>query len=57
VLALLAEGKSNRLIAETLFLSERTIESHVAHILNKLGLDSRTAAAAFAIRSGLLPEG
>jgi DNA-binding CsgD family transcriptional regulator len=55
VLALLADGKSNRVIAETLYLSERTVESHVTHILNKLDLDSRTAAAAFAIRSGLLP--
>ena len=53
VLSLLAEGKSNRVIAEHLFLSERTIETHVTHILNKLGLDSRTAAAAWAIRNNL----
>jgi non-specific serine/threonine protein kinase len=53
VLRLVAEGTSNRVIAEHLFLSERTVENHVRHILDKLDLDSRTAAAAWAIRHGL----
>jgi DNA-binding CsgD family transcriptional regulator len=53
VLSLLAEGRSNRAIAETLSLSERTVEHHVLHILTKLGLESRTAAATFAVRNGL----
>jgi non-specific serine/threonine protein kinase len=53
VLRLLASGRSNRAIAEVLSLSERTVESHVLHILAKLDVPSRTAAAAFAIRNGL----
>ena len=53
VLQLLVEGGSNRTIAETLSLSERTVEHHVLHILTKLGLDSRTAAATWAVRHGL----
>jgi predicted ATPase/DNA-binding CsgD family transcriptional regulator len=53
VLRLLAAGGSNRSIADELSLSERTIESHVLHIMTKLEVTSRTAAAAFAIRHGL----
>ena len=53
VLHLLTEGRSNRAMAETLSLSERTIEGHVLHILTKLGLESRAAAAAYAVRHGL----
>jgi non-specific serine/threonine protein kinase len=53
VLRLLADGRSNRSIAEALSLSERTVENHVLHILTKLNLESRTAAATFAVRSGL----
>ncbi|MGB4777251.1 response regulator transcription factor [Microbacterium sp.] len=44
VLALLAEGRSNTSIAETLYVSERTVDSHVTAIFGKLGLD-RTADA------------
>ncbi len=54
VLRLVAEGHSNRAIADALSISERTVEHHVAHILTKLDLDSRTAAATFAVRNGLL---
>lgn len=39
VLALIAEGRSNRAIAERLFLSNKTVEAHVGHIFTKLGLD------------------
>jgi predicted ATPase/DNA-binding CsgD family transcriptional regulator len=53
VLVLLTEGHSNRVIADALFLSERTVEHHVLHILTKLGLESRTAAATWAVRRGL----
>lgn len=53
VLRLLVDGRSNRVIGETLFLSERTIENHVMHILDKLGLETRTAAATYAVRHGL----
>jgi len=53
VLRLLVEGRSNRAIAEALSISERTVENHVLHLLTKLGLESRTAAATYAIRHGL----
>ena len=53
VLALLAEGLTNRQIAERLVLSEHTVHRHVANILRKLDLPSRAAAAAHAARSGL----
>jgi DNA-binding CsgD family transcriptional regulator len=53
VLRKMAEGRSNDQIAEELFISRRTVASHVTGILNKLGVDSRTGAVAFAIRAGL----
>jgi len=53
VLRLLAEGHSNRAIADSLSLSERTVENHVSHILAKLELESRAAAATFAVRQGV----
>lgn len=53
VLRLIAEGHSNREIAETLFISRRTAAGHVANLLGKLGLPSRAAAAAFAVRHGI----
>jgi DNA-binding NarL/FixJ family response regulator len=55
VLGLVAEGASNRQIAETLVLSERTARTHVSAILGKLGLVSRTQAALWAVREGLAP--
>jgi DNA-binding CsgD family transcriptional regulator len=53
VLDLVAEGLTNRDIAERLVLSEHTVNRHVANILRKLGLPSRTAAASLAGRYGL----
>ncbi|WP_161728116.1 helix-turn-helix transcriptional regulator, partial [Methylibium sp. T29] len=47
VMALLAEGQSNKLIARALGLSLHTVKRHVANILTKLALDSRTQAAAY----------
>jgi DNA-binding CsgD family transcriptional regulator len=52
ILALLAEGRTNAEIAATLFISPRTAEDHVSNILAKLGVDNRTAAAAYALRAG-----
>ncbi len=54
VLGLLAEGLTNRQIAERLVVSEHTVHRHVTNILRKLELPSRTAAAALAVRTGLL---
>jgi len=53
VLRLLAEGASNRAIADSLSLSERTVERHVTHILTKLDCETRTAAAIWSVRHGL----
>jgi ATP/maltotriose-dependent transcriptional regulator MalT len=55
VLQLLAAGHSDRQIAESLFISRRTAQGHVAGIFNKLGVNSRTAAATTALRLGLVP--
>jgi non-specific serine/threonine protein kinase len=53
VLRLLVEGRSNPEIAAALFVSPRTAETHVTHILAKLGVTSRAEAAAHAVRVGL----
>jgi DNA-binding CsgD family transcriptional regulator len=53
VLGLLAAGLSDREIAEALFVSRYTAANHVARILAKLGVPSRTAAATYAVRHGL----
>lgn len=54
VLALLVEGLNNRQIAERLYVSPSTIKSHVSNILSKLGVTSRTEAAALALRHRLI---
>jgi DNA-binding NarL/FixJ family response regulator len=54
VLRLLAEGRANKEIAAALSLSERTARTHVSSILSKLGLNSRTQAALWAVREGLV---
>jgi DNA-binding NarL/FixJ family response regulator len=55
VLGLVAQGASNRQIAQTLVVSERTARSHVSAILLKLDLVSRAQAALWAVHQGLAP--
>jgi DNA-binding NarL/FixJ family response regulator len=50
VLTLLAEGRSDREIGQALSISPRTASGHVANLLGKLNVTSRTAAAAYAVR-------
>jgi ATP/maltotriose-dependent transcriptional regulator MalT len=54
VLRLVAQGATNRQIAETLFISVKTVDAHMTNILNKIGCDNRTAASTFALQHGLL---
>jgi DNA-binding NarL/FixJ family response regulator len=54
VLRLVAAGKPNKQIAAELAISERTARTHVSRILHKLGLSSRTQAALWAVREGLV---
>ena len=54
VLRLLAQGKSNREIADELVITELTVRTHVSHILAKLSLGNRTQAALYALRVGLV---
>ena len=53
VAGLIARGKSNRVISEEMVLSERTIERHVANIMAKLGVSTRTRIAVWVVESGL----
>ena len=56
VLSLVAAGLSNRQIAATLSISERTVKFHVTSIFNKLGADNRAQAVALAAERGFLPR-
>jgi DNA-binding CsgD family transcriptional regulator len=53
VLALLADGLTDREISQKLFISERTVHHHVSAVLSKIGVSSRTAAAREAVRMGI----
>jgi NarL family two-component system response regulator LiaR len=53
VLRLIAQGQSNRQIADSLHITEGTVKGHVSNILSKLHLQDRTQAALFAVRHGL----
>ncbi|MGN6757310.1 MAG: response regulator [Thermomicrobiales bacterium] len=55
VLVLVARGAANKEIAQRLSISERTARTHVSNVLGKLALPSRTQAALFAVREGLVP--
>lgn len=52
VLQLLAEGKSNRGVADSLYISEKTVKNHVSNILQKMNVNDRTQAVVAAIRKG-----
>lgn len=56
VLVLIAQGRSNREIARTLVLAEKTVKTHVSNILMKLGVADRTQAALWAVRHGIAAE-
>ena len=56
VLAGIAAGASNRDVAKQLFISEKTVGRHLANIYVKLGVSSRTAAAAWAHENKVLPS-
>jgi two-component system, NarL family, response regulator DevR len=50
ILDLIAEGKTNRQIADTMFLAEKTVKNYVSNLLAKLGMERRTQAATFVAR-------
>jgi len=54
VLRLLAQGQSNKQIAKSLHIAEKTVKTHVSNILGKLGVQSRTQATLYAVRIGLV---
>jgi DNA-binding NarL/FixJ family response regulator len=54
VLVLVAQGRSNRDVGRVLSIGERTVQTHLSNILTKLGLGSRTQAALWAVREGLV---
>lgn len=56
VLALVAQGLRTAKIAEELFVSPRTVETHLAHIFEKLGVSTRTEAAIYALRADLIAD-
>jgi len=57
VLGLIGRGFSNKRIALELGIAEKTVKTHVGHVLFKLGVPDRTSAAVFAVRAGLAPDG
>ncbi len=57
VLRLIAGGRSNKRIALELGVAEKTVKTHVSHVLAKLGLSDRTQAALYAVREGLAGPG
>jgi len=54
VVQLMADGRSNRAIADSLYLSEATVKTHLVRVYRKLGVDNRAAAVSEAVRRGLL---
>ncbi|CAM5219339.1 DNA-binding response regulator OS=Lysinibacillus sphaericus OX=1421 GN=vraR_2 PE=4 SV=1 [Lysinibacillus sphaericus] len=53
VLAELTKGKSNREIASSLFVTEKTVKTHISNIFTKLQVQDRTQAALYAVKHGL----
>jgi DNA-binding NarL/FixJ family response regulator len=56
VLQLVAKGATNKEIADSLFISENTVKTHLQNIMDKLHLANRSQAAAYAVKKGLLPD-
>lgn len=56
VLAFITRGWRTAQIADELFISPRTVETHIAHIFGKLGVSSRTEAAVYALRANLTTD-
>ncbi len=56
VLRLVAQGATNKEIADSLFISENTVKTHLRNIMDKLHLANRSQAAAYAVKRGLLPN-
>ena len=56
VLQLVAQGASNKKIADSLFISENTVKTHLRNIMEKLHLVNRSQAAAYAVKRGLVPD-
>ena len=50
----MVKGKTNKEIAKTLFVSEKTVKTHVSHIFNKLEVTDRTQAAIYAMKNKLI---
>jgi DNA-binding CsgD family transcriptional regulator/tetratricopeptide (TPR) repeat protein len=57
IVRLVSQGKSSREIARMLFLSQRTVETHISNILGKLNLTNRAQIAAWAVQNGLVHQG
>lgn len=57
ILLLVAQGHTNKAIAKTLWLSEKTVRNHITHILSKLQLKSRTQLATYAWQKGWIGKG
>lgn len=56
ILLLIAEGKSNQEIADELFITLKTVKTHVSNILSKLDVQDRTQAAIYAFKHNLVKE-
>jgi DNA-binding NarL/FixJ family response regulator len=54
VLQLIASGMNNREISEALYITEKTVKTHVSHLLDKLGVADRTQAAIYALKHGIV---
>jgi DNA-binding NarL/FixJ family response regulator len=54
ILRLVAKGATNQQIADVLHISVRTVNTHMTNILNKIGVDNRTAASTFAVQNKLV---
>ena len=56
MLGLVIRGLSNRQMAEALFVSPKTVDHHIQHIYDKIGVSTRVGATLFALRHGLIAD-